>query len=242
METNEEKEFEIGRIENISIIIPVHNEKGSLVALAASLEVVLKTLKNDYEIIFVNDASQDGSDKIISELANANEKIRLISFDKRRGKTAALSEGFGQASGQIVITLDADLQNDPKDIPKLLEKLNQGYDAVGGWRVKREGSLFFTKLPSFLANLLISKAVKFRFYDNGCGLKAYKKEVVNKFNLVEGQHRFLLMIAYLEGFKVTEIPVADNKRVSGKSKYNVLKTFNVIGDLIKILLKKRHKK
>lgn len=214
------------------MVIPVYNEEGNLLPLYQKIKEVLESLSKEHEVIFVEDGSQDSSPEILNRLARSDPWIKVIHFRKNFGQTAALSAGFELALGEVVITMDADLQNDPQDIPHLLEKINEGYDIVSGWRRERKDSNLTRVIPSNIANWLISKATGVKLHDYGCTLKAYRKEVVKNLNLYGELHRFLPALASWMGVKIAEIPVIHHPRRSGRSKYGISRTFKVLLDLL----------
>ena len=222
----------------ISVVIPVYNEWKSLEKLNKELALVLDKIGKTYEILFIDDGSTDASLETLKDIRKKNKKVKVISFRKNFGQTAALSAGFDNAQGEIVITLDADLQNDPKDIPKLLKKMDEGYDVVSGWRKERKDPYFTRTIPSRVANWLISKVSGVALHDYGCTLKAYKKEIVKEIKLYGEMHRFIPAIAVTIGASIGEVEVKHFSRKYGKSKYGVGRTFRVILDLftVKFLL------
>ncbi len=217
---------------DISLVIPVYNEEENLPILYQKIKEALDPLGKEYEVIFVDDGSQDKSPQILDQLANNDPRVKVIHFRRNFGQTAALAAGFDMAQGEVVITLDADLQNDPADIPRLLEKVEEGYDVVSGWRKDRKDPFLNRILPSLMANWLISKVTGVELHDYGCTLKAYRKEVVKELNLYGELHRFLPALASWMGVKIAEIPVTHHPRRFGKSKYGITRTFRVILDLI----------
>ena len=219
----------------ISVVVPVYNEKENLIELNNSLINVLNKLNKNYEIIYIDDGSTDGSGNLLEELSKNNEKIKVIQFRRNFGQTAAISAGFDYCKGDIVITIDADLQNDPEDIPKLIEKLKQeDYDLVSGWRKKRKDPYLTRILPSAIANKLISAITKVPVHDLGCSLKAYKKDLVKNLRLYGDLHRFIPVLALWIGAKIAELPVNHRPRKRGKSKYGLSRTIKVILDLITV--------
>ncbi len=227
----------------LSIVIPIYNEEENLPILYEKLKNVLDLLGKSYEIIFVNDGSTDRSWEIIKELAEKDPHVVGVNFRRNFGQTAAMSAGFDIAKGEVIITMDGDLQNDPEDIPKLLEKLNEGYDIVSGWRKDRKDDFLSRTLPSRIANWLISKVTGVHLHDYGCSLKAYRAEVAKNLDYYGEMHRFLPALSKAVGAKVTEIPVKHHPRIYGKSKYGISRTFKVLLDLIlvKFLLDYRTK-
>ena len=203
----------------LSIVIPVYNEEPSLEPLATELKAVLEPLGRPYEIIFVDDGSTDGSFATLQQLHEADpEHIRVLRFRRNFGKTAALSAAFKRAQGEIVVTMDADLQDDPHELPKLLDKLEEGYDLVAAWRVHRVDPPSKT-LPSRVANLAVSTLSGIKLHDVNCGFKAYRREVVRDLKLYGDLHRFIPVLAYWKGFKVAEVPIVHRPRRFGRSKY-----------------------
>lgn len=220
---------------DLSVVVPVYNEEGSLKELYIRLTQVLSGLKKTYEIIFVDDGSVDDSYKILIGIKKHDRSVRVVSFLRNFGQTAALSAGVDNSFGKIIVTIDADLQNDPKDIPRLIEKIYEGYDVVSGWREKRHLESYWTKrIPSLLANKLISKIVGFELHDYGCTLKAYRKEFIKPIKLYGEMHRFIPAYAFWYGAKITEIPISYKLRRFGKSKYNLSRTYKVILDLVTV--------
>ena len=199
------------------------------------LETVLATLRQAYEIVFVDDGSTDGSRNVLSEIAAENPHVKVIQFRRNYGQTAALNAGFKYARGGVVVTMDGDLQNDPADIPRLLEKMAEGYDLVSGWRKDRKDTFVTRKIPSFVANKIINKLIEgtgVRLHDFGCTLKAYKKGIVKNIHLYGEMHRFIPVFAAWLGVKVAEIPVNHLPRQFGVAKYNLSRVSRVVFDLI----------
>lgn len=219
--------------ESLSIVIPVYEEEESLPELYRSLKDVLEGLGVPYEIIFVDDGSRDSSLIILEDIQATDDKVVVISFRKNFGQTAALAAGFNYAKGDIIITMDADLQNDPADIPRLLEKIND-YDVVSGWRKKRRDPLISRRLPSVIANWLISVVTGVYLHDYGCTLKAYRSEVVKNIRLYGDMHRFIPAIASWVGAEITEVETRHNPRRFGTSKYGIARTLRVVLDLITV--------
>ncbi|RUM58287.1 MAG: glycosyltransferase [Persephonella sp.] len=227
----------------LSIVIPIYNEEENLPILYEKLKSVLDNLGKSYEIILVDDGSTDRSWEIIKEFAEKDKHVVGVNFRKNFGQTAAMSAGFQMARGDVIITMDGDLQNDPEDIPKLLEVLNNGYDIVSGWRKDRKDTFLTRTLPSRIANWLISRTTGVHLHDYGCSLKAYRSEVAKRLDYYGEMHRFLPALAKSVGAKITEIPVKHHPRIYGKSKYGISRTFKVILDLflVKFLLDYRTK-
>lgn len=220
----------------LSIITPVYNEARSLNQLTQELSAVLSTGGNDYEIIFVDDGSRDDSWQTIQRLAANSQSIKGIKFRSNRGQTAALQAGFDLATGDIIIPIDSDLENDPADITKLVAKINEGYDVVSGWRRQRWNhgtiSLLKRKLPSLLANTLISRIAKVKLHDYGCTLKAYRREFISDIRLYGDMHRFIPAYVVWNGGRLAEIEVNYRQRQFGQSNYGISRTFRVILDLV----------
>jgi len=215
----------------ISVIIPVYNEEDALPHLHRRLKKTLKGLNEDYECLFINDGSTDNSYNILKGLQSQNKNVRIFNFRRNFGQTQAIACGFDNAKGDIVLTIDADLQNFPEDIPELIKKLNEGYDVVSGWRRKRNDPLFAKKLPSLIANRFISWFTGINLNDFGCTLKAYKKWVIKGLKLYGEMHRFLPVICQWKGAKIIEIEVRHQRRKYGNSKYGVSRIFKVILDI-----------
>jgi len=216
----------------LSLVIPAYNEEESIPLLYEKLNQVLQRLKEDYEIIFVDDGSTDGTYEKLKELALKDSKVKVIRFKRNYGQTAAMAAGFEHAKGEVIITLDADLQNDPEDIPILLEKLKEGYHIVSGWRKDRKDPFLSRKLPSMIANWLISKITGVHLHDYGCTLKAYRSEVVKDLELFGDMHRFLPALTKRKGAKITEVVVRHHPRIYGKSKYGIGRTIRVLLDIL----------
>ncbi|MBC8389143.1 MAG: glycosyltransferase family 2 protein [Actinobacteria bacterium] len=217
---------------DLSIVIPIYNEKESIGGLYEKLNKALSRMNLKYEVLLIDDGSVDGTFNELLKVHRKNKLFKIIRFRKNFGQTSAISAGFSYAEGEVVITLDADLQNDPQDIPVLLEKLNEGYDIVSGWRKNRKDKAVTRRFPSIIANKIISKLTGVHLHDYGCTLKVYKKEVVKNINLYGEMHRYIPAIASWMGVKVAEVPVMHHSRRYGKSKYGVSRTIKVILDII----------
>jgi glycosyltransferase involved in cell wall biosynthesis len=218
----------------ISVIVPLYNEEESVVELSIALKKVLESIKANYEVIFIDDGSTDNSFLKIKEINHLNNRFKCIKFKRNYGKSAALSEGFKTANGDFVITMDADLQDDPEEIPALLTKLNEGYDLVSGWKKKRHDP-FIKKQTSKIFNMVTSRLVGLRLHDYNCGLKAYRKEVIKNIRVYGEMHRYIPAIAHLSGYKVTEIPVTHHPRKFGTTKFGTSRFVNGLLDLITVL-------
>ncbi len=224
-----------GEAIGLSIVIPIHNEVDNITPLYNELVDVLSRLKERYEILFVNDGSTDGSREILERIAAEDMFVKVIHFRRNYGQTAAMNAGFKMAQGSVVITLDGDLQNDPADIPRLLEKMAEGYDLVSGWRKDRKDTFITRRIPSMVANRIINRLIwstGVALHDYGCTLKAYKRGIVKNIHLYGEMHRFIPVFAAWLGVKVTEIPVNHRPRVHGYAKYNLSRVSRVIFDLI----------
>jgi glycosyltransferase involved in cell wall biosynthesis len=216
----------------LSIVIPVYNEEGNIPILHERLVQNLEPLGRPYEVIFVNDGSVDGTEAALQALCAADSRVKAVHFRRNFGQTAAMMAGIRYASGEIIIPMDGDLQNDPADIAKLLAKLDEGYDVVSGWRQDRKDHPLRRNLPSRVANRLISGISGVRLHDYGCSLKAYRKDVVKGVKLYGEMHRFIPIYASWEGGRVAEVPVAHHPRLHGTSKYGVDRVVKVLLDLI----------
>jgi glycosyltransferase involved in cell wall biosynthesis len=220
----------------ISVIVPVFNEEESLPPLYEALKRELDALGKTYELVFCDDGSKDRSLAILKEWAAKDPAVKVVAFRRNFGQTAAMDAGFKFASGRVLVPIDADLQNDPKDIGRLLAKMEEGYDVVKGWREKRKDTYLTKTLPSRIANRLISRITEVPLHDYGCTLTAYKREIMQEVNLYGEMHRFIPVYAHWAGGRVTEIPVTHHPRRFGTSKYTLRKTFRVILDLMTVRL------
>ncbi len=216
----------------LSVVVPVYNEEDNVRALQERIAAALDPLGIAYEVIYVDDGSRDASFARLKEVAAVDSRVRVISFRRNFGQTAAMAAGFDAAAGEVIVPLDADLQNDPCDIGRLLQKLDEGYDVVSGWRQKRKDKAITRKLPSMLANGLISWMTGVHIHDYGCTLKAYRASILKDVRLYGEMHRFIPAWAALEGARVTELPVSHHPRVAGKSKYGIGRTTRVMLDLL----------
>src|SRR2546423_4920954 len=219
---------------DLSIFLPVFNEEPNLLPLHAKLDEALKTLGRSAEIIYVDDGSTDGSLKILRQIAQLDPRVRVVALRRNYGQTAAMAAGIDAARGQVLIPMDADLQNDPADIARLLDKLGEGYDVVSGWRKNRKDKMITRKFPSMIANRLISWIGGVPLHDYGCSLKAYRRESLQDVRLYGEMHRFIPIYAAWAGARVTEIPVEHHARTIGKSKYGLSRTLKVVFDLMTI--------
>ncbi|MCT7951784.1 glycosyltransferase family 2 protein [Ancylothrix sp. C2] len=225
---------------DVSVVVPIYNEVESLPHLISAISQSLTESGLSYEIICVDDGSKDGSQELLRELTKTKQPyLRAILLRRNYGQTPAMAAGFNYALGKVVITMDGDLQNDPADIPLLVEKLNEGYDLVSGWRKNRQDAALKRLLPSKIANWLIARVTGVKLHDYGCSLKAYRAELVADLNLYGELHRFLPALAFIEGARITEMPVRHHKRQYGKSKYGLDRTFRVLMDLLTIFFLKK---
>ena len=218
----------------VSVFLPVYNEEPNLRPLHAKLDAALKSLGRSAEIVYVDDGSNDGSLNILREIAALDSRVRVVALRRNYGQTAAMAAGIDAARGKVLIPMDADLQNDPADIERLLNKLDEGYDVVSGWRKNRKDKMITRKIPSMLANRLISWIGGVPLHDYGCSLKAYRRESLQDVRLYGEMHRFIPIYASWAGARVTEIPVEHHARTMGKSKYGLSRTLKVVFDLMTI--------
>lgn len=217
-----------------SVVIPLFNEEESLKPLYMVLIDVMSKLKEKYEIIFVDDGSTDGSLPVLKKISEKDKAIRIFSFRKNQGKAEALNLGFQKTLGDIVVTLDADLEDSPLEIPRLINKVNDGYDLVTGWRKKRKHAAVL-KISSRFFNFLSGRFWGLKLHDYNCGLKVYRSEVVKNLHIYGGLHRFIPLLVYKQGFKICEMPVAHEKRKYGKSKYGFSKVWKDLPDMFTML-------
>ena len=231
---NEVRESSATDTPDVSVFLPVFNEEPNLRPLHAKLDEALKALGCSAEIVYVDDGSTDGSLNILREIADLDPRVRVIALRRNYGQTAAMAAGIDAARGKVLIPMDADLQNDPADIVRLLKKLDDGYDVVSGWRKNRKDKMITRKIPSMLANRLISWIGGVPLHDYGCSLKAYRRESLQDVRLYGEMHRFIPIYAAWAGARVTEIPVEHHARTMGKSKYGLSRTIKVVFDLITI--------
>ncbi len=224
----------------LSVVIPVYNERENVSRLYEKLKKVLLRFPHPYEIIVVDDGSEDGTFDVLKSIAQKDRHFRVIRLRRNFGQSAAMAVGFRASRGEKIITLDGDLQNDPEDIPRLLKKLDQGYDVVSGWRKKRKDKMLVRKIPSWIANRLICSVTDVQLHDTGCALKAFRKEVVDRIRLYGELHRFLPALARVEGASITEMVVRHHPRQFGKSKYNLTRTFKVLMDMTSLYLFLKH--
>jgi glycosyltransferase involved in cell wall biosynthesis len=218
----------------LSLIIPIYNEAENLRPLCERIRQALGPTGWEYEVVLVDDGSKDGSEQILTALHEEDARIKVIRFRRNFGQTAALAAGFAYAHGEILVSLDGDLQNDPLDIPLLVAKLNEGYDLVNGWRVNRQDPFFHRRLPSYIANSIISLTTGVRLHDYGCTLKAFRSDVAKRLKLYGEMHRFIPALVSDLGGEIAELPVSHHPRRRGSSKYGLARTLWVILDLLTV--------
>lgn len=223
-----------GEAVDVSVIAPVYNEEGNLAPLHEKLTQVLESLGRSFEIVYVDDGSRDQSFAELAAIAAADQRARVVQLRRNFGQTAAIAAGIDHARGAVFVFIDADLQNDPADIPRLLALIDEGYDVVSGWRKNRQDAAISRKLPSHIANGLISRVTGVHLHDYGCTLKAYRAELLDHVNLYGEMHRFIPAYLAQVGARVTELPVNHLPRVRGKSKYGIMRTGKVILDLLTV--------
>lgn len=234
----------IENMENVdfSVVIPVYNEEENIEILHTKIKAAIDTLDKEYEIIFVDDGSSDKTFSILKKIYEQDIHVKVIKFRGNFGQSAAMAAGFDIAKGDVVIAMDGDLQNDPSDIPTLLDKLSQGYDVVSGWRKNRKDKLIIRKIPSKIANKIICSVTKVKLHDTGCSLKVFRSEIIKRINLYGELHRFIPALAKIEGARITEMEVKHHARKYGKSKYNITRTFRVVVDLTALNLMMKYLK
>ncbi|MCP4269138.1 MAG: glycosyltransferase family 2 protein [Candidatus Brocadiaceae bacterium] len=218
----------------LSIVVPLYNEEECVKSLYHSITQVAKAIDRSYEIIFIDDGSCDNTFAFSKTIHENDPHLKVIKFRRNYGQTPAMQAGFDHANGKIIVSMDGDLQNDPKDIPKLLEKIDEGYDAVFGWRKNRKDKLFTRKIPSTTANWLIRQITGMQIHDLGCSLKAFRSEVINRTRLYSDMHRFIPVIISMAGFRYTEIVVNHHSRKFGTSKYGLSRVWKVFLDIFTI--------
>lgn len=224
---------------DVSVVVPIYNEVESLPYLIEAIASSLSDTGLSYELICVDDGSKDGSSELLKQQALTHPFLRAVILRRNYGQTAAMAAGFKHARGRTIVTLDGDLQNDPADIPLLLAKLEEGYDLVSGWRKNRQDAALTRLLPSKIANWLIGRITGVNVHDYGCSLKAYRSELVADLNLYGELHRFLPALAFIEGARITELPVRHHARRHGRSKYGLGRTFRVVMDLFTVYFMKK---
>ena len=219
---------------DVSIVVPVYNEEENISLLHQGITDVMGSLEHRFEILYVNDGSRDASAERLNQLAHTDSRVRVLHLRRNFGQTAAMSAGLEHASGDAVVTMDADLQNDPADIPKMLRKLDEGYDLVHGWRRKRQDKFWTRRVPSVVANWLIAKVTGFPVRDLGCTLKVMTKQVAQDLNLYGEMHRFIPILAHWQGAKCVEVETRHHPRRFGVTKYGLSRTFKVLLDLLTV--------
>jgi glycosyltransferase involved in cell wall biosynthesis len=225
----------------ISLTVPVYNEREALTPLFEKVQRVMRAqYGNDWEIIFVNDGSHDGSEKLLDDLASKNPEVKVVHFRRNFGQTAAMMAGFDFAQGETIIPLDGDGQNDPEDIPRIVAKLDEGYEVCSGWRKDRQDNALQRNIPSIFANKLISTVSGVELHDFGCSLKAYRAEVIKGVRLYGEMHRFLPIYAKWHGARITELPVNHHARKTGHSKYGLERVLKVVMDLLTVRFMDRY--
>lgn len=222
----------------VSVVVPIYNEVESLSLLVEAITTTMSKLGAPYELICVDDGSTDGSVELLRRLAQQSDVLKGVVLRRNYGQTAAMAAGFKHARGKAIVTLDGDLQNDPADIPRIIDKLNEGYDLVSGWRRHRQDDALTRRLPSKIANWLIGRVTGVQLHDYGCSLKAYRAELIADMNLYGELHRFLPALAFIEGARITEIEVGHHARQFGHSKYGLGRTIRVLLDLFTIAFMK----
>jgi len=223
----------------LSVVVPLFNEAESLASLVQQLLSALRPLNLPFELVLVDDGSRDGTGEALQRLAGEIPELVAVLLRRNYGQTAAMAAGFDASRGQVIVTLDGDLQNDPADIPLLLSKLAEGYDLVSGWRHQRQDARLSRLVPSLLANRLIARVTGVALNDYGCSLKAYRREVVEDMNLYGELHRFLPALAFIEGARIAEVRVQHHRRRFGRSHYGIDRTFRVLMDLLTVWFMKR---
>ncbi len=219
----------------LSVVVPVYNEEDNVALLVEGVRSSLSAapgLAAGWELVLVDDGSADGTARVIEPLAAADPRIRLVQLRRNRGQTAAMMAGFAHARGDVIATMDGDLQNDPRDLPALVAKLDEGFDLVAGWRVRRQDRLLTRKVPSWIANRLIAWITGVPIRDNGCSLKVYRRALLERVALYADMHRFIPAIASLAGARIAQLPVRHHARRFGRSKYGLGRTYRVLADLV----------
>ena len=224
---------------DLSVVVPLYNEEESLPYLVDQLLSALRSAGELFELVLVNDGSSDRTAEVLAQISSEVPEVVAVLLRKNYGQTAAMAAGFDVAQGEVIVSLDGDLQNDPADIPMLLAKLCEGYDLVSGWRHQRQDAALQRKLPSRIANRLIGRVTGVRLHDYGCSLKAYRREVLADMRLYGELHRFLPALAFIEGARITEVKVNHRARQFGSSKYGIDRTFRVLMDLLTVWFMKR---
>lgn len=224
----------LSQVPDVSIVVPIRDEVDNLPLLVEAIASTVRDANLRYEVICVDDGSTDGSTKLLKQMAQDRTDLRAVILRRNYGQTAAMAAGFSHSRGKTVVTMDGDLQNDPADIPMLLAKMDEGFDLVSGWRKNRQDRALTRLLPSKIANWLIGRVTGVKLHDYGCSLKAYRSELVADMNLYGELHRFLPALAFIEGARITEMPVRHHARRFGRSKYGLWRTFRVVMDMLTI--------
>lgn len=218
----------------LSVIVPLYNEEESAPLLHKAINEALETTQLNYEIIFVDDGSKDNTVSVCTELTQKDSRLRLVKFRRNYGQTPAMAAGIDHAQGEILVTMDGDLQNDPSDIPMMVEKLKEGYDIVVGWRHNRQDKMISRKIPSMIANRMIGKVTGVPIKDNGCSLKVYRADVMKAMPFYNEMHRFIPALLSVSGTRVAEVKVKHHARMFGESKYGLSRVYKVLLDLLTI--------
>ncbi len=224
----------------VSIVLPIYNEEKNIPILYKEITDTCRKSGYEYEIIAVNDSSTDLSPKVLSDIAHKDPRLKVISFKFNVGQTAAMSAGIHYATGDIIIPMDSDLQNDPRDIPRFIDKIHEGYDVVSGWRKDRKDFTFSRKIPSKIANVLIGYITGVKIHDYGCSMKAYRRELIQDIKLYGEMHRFIPAYARWQGGRVAEIVTNHRPRIHGKTNYGISRTFKVLLDLVVVKFLSRY--
>ncbi len=219
---------------SLSVVVCVYNEEDNVLPLLERALAVLRPLGRPFEIVFVDDGSRDQTRARLEAAAAAAPELVLVKLRRNFGQTLALQAGFDRARGDVILTMDGDLQNDPADIPRLLERIEDGADVVSGWRVNRQDAMVLRKLPSWVANRVIQAATRVPIHDQGCSLKAYRRDVIERLSLYSDMHRFVAVLTMPTGARIDEIPVHHHARIHGESKYGLSRVFKVMVDLLTI--------
>jgi glycosyltransferase involved in cell wall biosynthesis len=225
---------------DISVILPIHDEMENVAPLFEEIRAALDPLGKEYEILAIDDGSRDGTTQLLRDIAKSDPKVKAVFFSRNSGQSAAFDAGFRSASGDVVVTMDADRQNDPADIPKLLAKLDEGYDVVTGWRRSRKDMLLLRKIPSWMGNWVIRRVTQTKVHDLGCSLKVYRRAVTDDLRLYGEMHRFIAVLADSLGARIGEVVVNHRPRVAGRSKYGLKRTVKVLLDLTTIWFMRRY--
>jgi len=227
-------------MKDLTVVVPVYNEVENVRPLMDEITAALADQNWDYEVLFIDDGSKDGSFDVLKAMSDENPRIVVVRFRRNHGQTAGFAAGFDYADGRRILTMDADRQNDPADIPTLMAKMDEGFDVVNGWRENRQDAFLMRKVPSFIANRLIAKLSDVPLKDRGCSLRLFKAEVVEELHLYGELHRFIPEMINFAGFTMAEVPVNHRPRVAGEAKYGISRTFRVIVDLMTVLFLRKY--